>query len=110
MLSGELLVAYDQDVPVGADMAFRADRLSSPAANQWVLCVASDRPAIRLTGVWPEPLGYVLDCEGVLGLIFASAVRSVRLDVAAAELGVSEWQFWVDDESLDACVQTRGGA
>ncbi len=108
MLNGELHVAYDPDVPVGADMAFRADRLSSPAAEQWVLCVATDRPSIALTDVVPAPLGYVLDCEGVLGLIFASTVRSVRLDVAAAEAGVSEWQFWVDDQSLDPYLQKSG--
>ncbi len=108
MPSSELHVAYDSNVPVGADMAFRADRLSAPAAAHWILCVDSDRPAVRLTAVAPAPAGYVLDSDGVLGLIFPAAVRSVRLDVAASEIGVSEWRFWVDDGHLGPHAQTLG--
>lgn len=109
MRTSELHVAYDSEVPVGADMAFRADRLSAPATDHWVLCLSTDKPAIRLTSVWPEPLGYVLDRDGVLGLILPATVRSVRLDVASLEAGVSEWRFWVDDEQLDSKTQTRHG-
>jgi len=110
MASGELHVAYDQNVAAGADMAFRADRLTVPAAAHWILCVESDRPSVHVTGVAPAPSGYELDRDGVLGMIFPAAVRSVRLDVAAGEIGVSEWRFWVDDGHLGPDSRNRDGA
>jgi hypothetical protein len=107
--SSDLHVACDRDVPVGADVAFRADRLSTPGADQWTLCVSSDRPAIRLTGVAPAALGYVLDRDGVLGLVFPSAVSTVRLNVATGDLGDSEWHFWVVEGRLHDERPTRAG-
>lgn len=109
MESPNLHVAYEPEAPAGGEMAFRADRLSPPAADQWVLCVSSDRPAIRLTGVWPAALGYVLDRDGVLGLIFPADVASVRLGVASGDIGESEWQFWVVDGRLHHERQTKAG-
>ena len=109
MASNDLHVAYERDVPAGAEMVFRADRLSPPAADQWVLCVSSDRPAIRLTEVSPAALGYVLDREGVLGLIFPSDVATVRLLVASVDVGESEWRFWVVDGRLHHDRQTKTG-
>lgn len=97
MANGDLHLACDEDVPVGKDMEFRASRLSAPVADRWTLCVSTDGPAIRLRQVSPPPLGYVLDRDGVLGLTFPSTVEEVRLFIAALDVGVSEWQFWVDD-------------
>lgn len=97
MTSPDLHLACDDDVAVGADMEFRANRLSVPAADHWTLCVSTDGQAIRLRHVAPPPLGYVLDRDGVLGLTFSSTVEAVRLFVTALDVGVSEWQFWVDD-------------
>lgn len=109
MASTDLHVACEMDVPAGADMEFRADRLSAPAADQWVLCVESDCPAVRLTDVSPAALGYVLDRDGVLGLIFPSDVATVRLTVASVEAGESEWRFWVVDGRLHHDRQMKAG-
>ncbi len=78
-------------------MEFCASRLSAPLADRWTLCVSTDGPAIRLRHVSPLPLGYVMDRDGVLGLTFPSTVEAVRLFITALDVGVSEWQFWVDD-------------
>ena len=110
MQSSDLHVACDRELPIGADMAFRADRLTTPAGDQWVLCVSSDRPAIRFTGVSPAALGYVLDREGVLGLIFPSDVATVRLNIAADDADQSEWMFWVVDGRLQPERQMRAGS
>ena len=66
-------------------------------------------PAIRLTDVSPAALGYVLDREGVLGLIFPSDVATVRLTVASGDVGESEWRFWVVDGRLHHDRQTKAG-
>ncbi len=100
MTNADLHLACDDDVAVGCDMEFRASRLSVPAADHWTLCVSTDGPAIRLRHVAPTPIGYVLDRDGVLGLTFPSTVEAVRLLIAALDVGVSEWQFWVDDGPL----------
>ena len=97
MTNADLHLACDDDVAVGADMEFRAKRISVPAADHWTLCVSTDGPAIRLRHVSPPPIGYVLDRDGVLGLTFPSTVEAVRLFITALDVGVSEWQFWVDD-------------
>ena len=101
MRSGDLHVACDREVPIGADMAFRADRLSPPTTEHWVLCLSSDCAAVRLTGVSPAPLGYALDRDGVLGLIFPSRVTSIHLNIASLEIGTSEWHFWVDEGHVE---------
>lgn len=97
MTNSDLYLACDDDVAVGSDMEFRANRLSVPATDHWTLCVSTDGPAIRLRHVAPPPIGYVLDRDGVLGLTFPSTVEAVRLFITALDVGVSEWQFWVDD-------------
>ncbi len=107
MRSSDLHVACDREVPVGADMAFRADRLSLPVADHWVLCLSSDLAAVRLTSVMPAPREYALDHEGTLGLVFPSSVTSVQLSVASLEIGTSEWHFWVDDGETEASSTSR---
>jgi hypothetical protein len=97
MANAVLQLACNEDVPVGADMEFRASRLSAPVADRWTLCVSTDGPAIRLRHVSPPPHGYVMDRDGVLGLTFPSTVDTVRLFITALDVGVSEWQVWVDD-------------
>jgi hypothetical protein len=109
MRSNGLRVACNREVPVGADMAFRADRLMPSAAEHWTLCVSTDRPAIRLNDVAPAPVGYVLDRDGVLGLIFPAAITTVRLQIASLEVGTSEWRFWVDDDRFDGDAPRTGG-
>lgn len=102
MINADLHLACDNDVPVGSDMEFRANRLSVPTADHWTLCVSTDGPAIRLRHVAPTPIGYVLDRDGVLGLTFPSTVEAVQLFITALDVGVSEWQFWVDDGPIAA--------
>jgi len=98
----DLHVACDREVLMGAEVAFRADRLTAPQRGGWILCVSTDCAFTRLTGVTPRPLGYELDRDGVLGLFFAGDVTSVRLTVASQEeSGLSEWGFWIDDGCLD---------
>ncbi len=44
MANQDLHLACNEDVPVGADMEFRASRLSAPVADRWTLCVSTDGP------------------------------------------------------------------
>lgn len=107
MSNADLVVACDDEVRVGTDMEFRASRRSAPAADQWVLCVSTDWPVIYLSRVEPAADTYILDRDGVLGLQFSSSVTAVRLKVAACDLGLSEWRFWVDDGQFDADAWTN---
>lgn len=110
MRNTDLHVACDSEAPIGTDMQFRANRLSDPPSAHWVLCLETDRSAIHLRHVAPSPLRVVLDRDGVLGLVFPSTVAAVNLSVAAGELGMSEWRFWVDDDELDGPQPGTGGA
>lgn len=107
MANRDLHLACAEDVPVGADMEFRASRLSAPVADRWTLCLSTDGPAIRLRQVSPPPLDYVMDCDGVLGLTFPSTVEAVSLFITAVDVGVSEWQFWVDDGPMGSGDEGR---
>lgn len=97
MVPGDLTVACDQVVPFGHDMAFHARRRTLPAADRWVLCVATTRPRITLTAVTPAALDTAIDGRGTLHLVFPAEVLAVDLRIDSGDLGESEWQFWVDD-------------
>lgn len=83
--------------PAGREWQFAAERLTSPSAGHWILCVSSDRRDVHVTGVHPAPAGYALDRDGVLGLIFPAATSSAIVCVAGADRVASEWTFWLDD-------------
>ena len=110
MTNTDLHVSCAGEVKLGSEMEFQAERLSTPAAARWVLCLSTDRRAIRLTNVSPAPSGYVMDREGVLGLIFPASVTAVTLHVASADLGMSEWRFWVDDAAAAGSDGRASGA
>lgn len=107
MIKGDLTVACDQVVPFGHDMAFHARRRTLPAADRWVLCVATTRPRITLTAVTPRALDTAIDDRGTLYLVFPADVLAVDLRIDSGDLGASEWQFWVDDARAPVAIDAR---
>jgi hypothetical protein len=80
-------------------LSFRAERLAPAADGHWALYLHSGDASVRIGSVVPRALGDTIDTDGVLGLIFDSAVSCVQVEVAIGASGAHTWHVWRDEGS-----------